>query len=253
MYSPRLDIVRSFANPSRLSFSKELRETISSLSDIKFEQVNGCPRKLFLLMGDILEHAKSHSLGELVDSEYKQLLEDARFKLHSWDVNDGKYPNDDQRWMAVAEAFRHACILYTSRLIDMYQPAEAAIIQSSVTAILDSVAEIPADCYLIELLVMPLFMAGTDALSRHARHYVLLRLDHIKSMAGVGNDLTRALLKSVWDAREDQEKYDSRNIPWVWFVRFFFFFKSFCIIIVANASRRVILRQIKRTTILSYD
>ncbi|KGO56660.1 Copper amine oxidase, N2-terminal [Penicillium expansum] len=214
-----LDIVRSFANPSRLSFSKELRETISSLSDIKFEQVNGCPRKLFLLMGDILEHAKSHSLGELVDSEYKQLLEDARFKLHSWDVNDGKYPNDDQRWMAVAEAFRHACILYTSRLIDMYQPAEAAIIQSSVTAILDSVAEIPADCYLIELLVMPLFMAGTDALSRHARHYVLLRLDHIKSMAGVGNDLTRALLKSVWDAREDQEKYDSRNIPWVWFAR----------------------------------
>lgn len=171
-------------------------------------------------MGNILDHGKAHSLGKLDDQQYKRLLEDARFMLHSWDVNDGSYPDDDQRWMAIAEAFRHACILHTSRLIDVEQPAEAAIIQSSVSAILDAVAEIPVDCYLLELLVMPLFMAGADALSRHARHYVLIRLDNIKSMAGVGNSLIRALLKSVWDARESKKKHDCRNIPWMWFVRF---------------------------------
>lgn len=223
-----------------------MRETISYLSDMKFEQVNGCPRELFLLMGNILEHAKAHSLGELHDSQYKWQLQDARFKLHAWEVNDGNYPDDDQRWTAVAEAFRHACILHTSRLIDVDQPAEAAIIQSSVTAILDSVAEIPADCYLLELLVMPLFMAGADALSRHARHYILLRLDNIKSMAGVGNVLTRCLLKSVWDARANQEKHECRNIPWMWFVRFV---KYLWINIVANTSRRVILLRSKRMII----
>ncbi|CAG8113250.1 unnamed protein product [Penicillium salamii] len=215
-----LDIIRSFASPSRLCFSQELRETISSLSKIDFEQVNGCPRKLFLLMGKILEHGKAHSAGKLDDLQFTRLLENARFQLYSWNANDGKYPDNDKRWIAVAEAFRHACILYTSRLIDMTQPAEAVIIQTSVTAILDYVAEIPADCYLLELLVMPLFIAGADALSPHARHYVIMRLDNIKAMAGVGNDLIRTLLQSVWDARANQKKHDRSNIPWMWFVCF---------------------------------
>ncbi|CAG8364915.1 unnamed protein product [Penicillium salamii] len=215
-----LDIIRSFASPSRLCFSQELRETISSLSKIDFEQVNGCPRKLFLLMGKILEHGKAHSAGKLDDLQFTRLLENARFQLYSWNANDGKYPDNDNRWIAVAEAFRNACILYTSRLIDMTQPAEAVIIQTSVTAILDYVAEIPADCYLLELLVMPLFIAGADALSPHARHYVIMRLDNIKAMAGVGNDLIRTLLQSVWDARANQKKHDRSNVPWMWFVCF---------------------------------
>ncbi|KAK9854433.1 hypothetical protein MYU51_004483 [Penicillium brevicompactum] len=214
-----LDIIRSFASPRRLCFSQDLRETISSLSGIEFEQVNGCPRKLFLLMGRILEHGKAHSEGGLNDSQLRCLLESARFELYTWNANDGKYPDNDKRWMAIAEAFRHACILYTSRLIDMGQPAESAIIQISVTAILDHVAEIPADCYLLELLVMPLFIAGADALSPYTRHYVIMRLDNIKAMAGVGNELIRVLLKSVWDARGNQKKHDKSNIPWMWFTR----------------------------------
>lgn len=220
----RLDIIRSFASPRRLCFSQDLRETISSLSGIEFEQVNGCPRKLFLLMGRILEHGKAHSEGGLNDSQLRCLLESARFELYTWNANDGKYPDNDKRWMAIAEAFRHACILYTSRLIDMDQPAESAIIQISVTAILDHVAEIPADCYLLELLVMPLFIAGADALSPYTRHYVMMRLDNIKAMAGVGNELIRVLLKSVWDARGNQKKHDKSNIPWMWFVCFYRYF-----------------------------
>ncbi|CAG7931643.1 unnamed protein product [Penicillium olsonii] len=213
-----LDIIRSFANPSRLCFSQELREKLSSLSSIDFEQVNGCPRKLFLLMGTILEHGKAHSSGGLDELKFQQLLESARFELYACNLDNGEYPDNDQRWIAVAEAFRHACILYTSRIIDLTQPAEAAVIQHSVTAILDHVAEIPVNCYLIELLVMPLFIAGADALSAHARHYILMRLDNIKALAGVGNDLIGSLLKMVWDARGNQQKHDRSNIPWMWFV-----------------------------------
>lgn len=62
--------------------------------------------------------------------------------------------------MHVAEAFRHACMLRALRLLDITESAEAARMQESVTAILDSVAEIPSDSCLIELMVLPLLWRG---------------------------------------------------------------------------------------------
>lgn len=171
-------------------------------------------------MGNVMEHAKAHTTGKIETPEYERLLHACRYKFYSWRLKTDSYPNDDPRWPAVAEAFRHACILHTSRLLDMTQPAEAPIIQNSVTAILDSLAEIPAECRLIELVVMPLFMAGADALSPYARHYVLLRFDHVRSHGGVANHMSISLLKSVWDGRGRQAKHDSSNISWVWFVSY---------------------------------
>ncbi|KAJ5990994.1 hypothetical protein N7522_011201 [Penicillium canescens] len=214
-----LDIIRSLADPQKLCFSPALRETIANLSDLKFEQVNGCPREVFLIIGTVLEHAKAHETGYIDTPQYERLLNAARYDLHTWRLLPGVYPNDHSRWPAIAEAFRHACILHTSRLLDLYQPAEATMIQTSVTAILDAIAEIPPDCHLIELLVMPLFMAGTDALSSYARHYVLLRLEHIKVRAGFGHPTPISLLQSVWDARGKQAKDDNRNVPWMSFTR----------------------------------
>ncbi|CAG8210560.1 unnamed protein product [Penicillium nalgiovense] len=215
-----LDIIRSLADPRRLCFSPELRAAVATLSDLKFERVNGCPREIFLIMGNVMEYAKAHATDKIETPEYERLLNTCRYELYSWRLKPDRYPNDNPRWPAVAEAFRHACILHTSRLLDMAQPAEAPIIQNSVTAILDSLAEIPADCRLIELVVMPIFMAGADALSPYARHYVLLRFDHIRSHGGVTSEMSVSLLKSVWDARGRQAKHDSSNIPWVWFVSY---------------------------------
>ncbi|KAJ5317143.1 hypothetical protein N7508_001651 [Penicillium antarcticum] len=214
-----LDIIRSLADPQKLCFPPSLRETIAKLSDLKFEQVNGCPRELFLIIGTVMEHAKAHEAGHMDTLQYERFLNAARDELHAWRLSPGIYPSDHSRWPAVAEAFRHACILHTSRLLDVYQPAEATMIQISVTAILDAIAEIPPGCHLIELLVMPLFMAGTDALSSYARHYVLLRFDHIKARAGFGHPAPLSLLQSVWDARGSQIKDDNRNVPWMSFTR----------------------------------
>ncbi|CAI7606543.1 unnamed protein product [Penicillium bialowiezense] len=168
-------------------------------------------------MGKAMEHAKSHALGNMSASDFHSSLSSCQVELNSWRLPTHGYPNDNPRWLAVAEAFRHACILHTSRLMDVSQPAEAQIIQNSVTAILDAVAQIPAECRLIELLVMPLFLAGADALSPYARHYVLLRFDHVKNHGGLGNQMPISLLKSVWDGRGRQPKHDSSNVYWVWF------------------------------------
>ena len=205
------------------------------MSDGKLEQVNGCPRALLLMMGNILEHAKAHATEQIDDAQYETLLEDARYMLYSWNSSSASYPDDNPRWLAVAEAFRHACILHTSRLLDAAQPAEAPVIQQSVTAILDAVAEIPSDCYLLELLVMPLFMAGTDTLSAHSRHYILLRLDQIKCKAGFGNPLPNSLLESVWEARANQPKKEHTNIPWMQFVSVIY--EKACSCCVANWQR----------------
>ncbi|KAJ5776102.1 uncharacterized protein N7511_001113 [Penicillium nucicola] len=215
----RLDIIRSLADPRKLCFSPALRETIANRSDLKFEQVNGCPRELFLIIGSVLEFAKAYESGHMDTRQYERLLNAARYDLHAWQLSSGVYPDDHSRWPAVAEAFRHACILHTSRLLDVYQPAEATIIQISVTAVLDAISEIPPNCHLIELLVMPLFMAGTDALSSYARHYVLLRYEHIKARAGFGHPAPISLLQSVWDGRGRQSKDDDRNVPWMSFTR----------------------------------
>jgi hypothetical protein len=229
----RLDAIRSLSNPERLCFSPELRQTIMNLSNVKFELVNGCPRDLFLMMGNALEYSKLYSSGKIDYVRYKQLIEETRFRIYSWQLGDGFYPDVDSRWGFVAEAYRHACIIHTTRLLDEYMPVETPIIQASVTAILDSVSEIPTECYLLELLVLPLFIAGTECLSSHARHYVLLRLENIRAMAGVGNSLTNALLKCVWDARGNQAKNDHRNIPWMLFVSW----SDFRYMIPANLSR----------------
>jgi hypothetical protein len=213
-------VIRSLSDPKRICFSSGLRQTIIALSTPKFEQVNGCPRDLFLMVGDALEYAKSHEMGRIDRQQYKQLLLGVQLKMYSWQLSDwafldGDY-GDNKSWAAVGESFRHAFILYTSRMLSPERPADAAIIQDSVTAILDSVSEIHTGP--IELVILPLFIAGADCLSRHSRHYVILRLDGITSISGFSTDLPKMLLRQVWDARESQRKQERENILWTTFV-----------------------------------
>ena len=212
----RLDVIRSLSDPRRLSFSSELRQTIIAFSTPKFEQVNGCPRELFLMVGDALEHAKSHGVGKIDHVKYRELVMGVHLQINAWQVAHWSFPDNDSRWNAVGEGFRHSLLLYTSRILSPEQPAETSFIQQSVTAVLDAVSDIPHR--LIELMIMPLFIAGTDALSLHSRHYVLLILDTIKSIAGFSNDLPKRLLQQVWEARGNQPKRDPRNILWTSFV-----------------------------------
>ncbi|KAJ5166698.1 fungal-specific transcription factor domain-containing protein [Penicillium canariense] len=210
-----LDIIRAFSVPDRLCFTQELRKKLLSLCDLRFEAVNGCPRELVLIIGEILEHAKAHSSSSLATGNYNKHIRTLIQKLYIWDASRCFYPDEDPLWHCIAEAFRHTCILRAWRLLDPTESATEPHIQESVTAILDSLATVPGNSPLIELTVMPLFMAGADSLSPHSRHYVLLRLGEIKARSEMGISAPQTLLKRVWQARAQQPRFDKRNIPWM--------------------------------------
>jgi hypothetical protein len=103
--------------------------------------------------------------------------------------------------MHVAKAFRHAYILKALRLLDITESAEVAQIQELVAAILDVVIEIPLESSLIELIVLPLFIAGVNSLALYSRHYIILRLLEIKARLEMSNAALIDLLKEVWKCR----------------------------------------------------
>ncbi|EHK19371.1 uncharacterized protein TRIVIDRAFT_125946, partial [Trichoderma virens Gv29-8] len=214
----RLDIIRAFAHPERLCFPTDVREFIIELSDNKLEMVNGCPREIMLLMGEALDRAKAYAEWKIGHMEYSQAIRAIIRKLYSWNSSRVAYPTNDPLWLNVAETFRHACILRSLRLLDDTQPAEDPEIQESVTAILDAASAIPGDNALIELLIMPLFMAGADSLSPHSRHYVLLRFVEIKARGEMSIQSPRDLLHRVWEARSKRPKHDRTNVPWMIYV-----------------------------------
>lgn len=118
----------------------------------------------------------------------------------------------------MSNAFRHACILRAWRLLDPSESASEPRIRDSVSEILDSVANIPSSSPLLELMVLPLFLAGADSLVAHSRHYVILRFEQIKARSEIGNMAFLTLLEKVWNARAEQPKHDTSNIPWMKFV-----------------------------------
>ncbi|KAJ5096933.1 fungal-specific transcription factor domain-containing protein [Penicillium angulare] len=209
-----LDIIRSFSAPERLCFPQKLREKLLSLCDLRFESVNGCPRELVLVIGDVLEHTKAHSTGRISTEDFRDVLKGSIQKFYLWDSSRCFFPDANSLWLSVAEAYRHTCILSTRRLLDDTESASTPHIQESVNHILDSISNIPATSPLIELLVLPLFIAGADCLSQHSRHYILLRYAEIKARSEMGNSAPQDILEKVWKARAQQTAHDRGNVPW---------------------------------------
>ncbi|PYH92760.1 C6 zinc finger domain protein [Aspergillus ellipticus CBS 707.79] len=212
-----LDIIRAFAGSERMCFSQDIRELVACASDMKLELVNGCPREVFLIIGGALEKAKEYTLGWLSSDKYQTALLLARHKLYSWDPQGREYPSLDPMWLAIAEAFQFACILRILRLLDPLKSPRATDIQECVTRILDATALVSSRCSLLELLVLPLFMAGADSLSRHSQYYVLTRLREIERRSEFRNPVPVELLRKVWDARAEQTPDDDTNISWTTF------------------------------------
>jgi hypothetical protein len=186
----------------------------------RFELVNGCPREIFLIIGAVLDKAKEYKMGWTSDEDFRSTLMSAKFELHAWDPKDKTYPSSDPRWISVAIAFQYACILHVHRLLDPSQPASSPEIQAAVVKTLDATAEIPSECSLIELLILPLFMAGADSLSRHSQYYVLSRFREIERRSEMRNPVPADLLKQVWAAREAETSAAGHegNISWRDFV-----------------------------------
>ncbi|CAG8910053.1 unnamed protein product [Penicillium egyptiacum] len=139
----RLDIIRSLADPQKLCFSPALREIIVNLSDLKFEQVNGCPRELFLTIGTVLGHAKAHEIGHMDGHPPIRASSHCR---PVWPLHVASFTGRISKLPFTLAGSRRSI---PTRLNTAHIPlvrcvrAEATIIQISVTAILDAIAEIP--------------------------------------------------------------------------------------------------------------
>ncbi|KAJ5882348.1 fungal-specific transcription factor domain-containing protein [Penicillium soppii] len=210
-----LDIIRAFSAPERLSLTQDHRQRLLSLVGLKFEAVNGCPREIVLIIGEVLQGAKSQASSQLGMEQYLYTLRESIRRLYLWDSSNCTYPDDNSLWLSVAECFRHACVLRALRLLNVTESAEEPQIQNSVTAILNAVATIPGNSPLIELMVLPLFMAGADCLSPHSRHYILLRLAEIKVRSEMNNTVPKQLLEKVWEKRRQQPRHNRKNVPWM--------------------------------------
>jgi len=191
---------------------------VASASGDRFELVNGCPREIFLVIGRVLDKAKEYKNGWTTDGDFRSTLLLANRDLYSWNPRDKTYPSADPRWLKVAVAFQFACILHVHRLLDPLRPARSPEIQEAVAKILDSTADIPVDCSLIELIILPLFMAGADSLSPHSQYYVLGRYREIERRSEMRNPVPTDLLKQLWAARSAQAPGHEENISWRDFV-----------------------------------
>lgn len=171
-----------------------------------------------MIIGNVLEHTKAYSAGAISHKDFGDGLQSLIQKLSNWDPSRCFYPDTDPLWLSIAEAYRHTCILRARRSLNETEPATEYHIQESVNQILDAIARIPASSPLIELLILPLFIAGADCLSIHSRHYILLRLDEIKARSEMSISAPQTILQKVWEARAQQSAHDRCNVPWMPFV-----------------------------------
>ena len=210
--------MRGISGAEKLSFSPGDRQKIIEASGPEFEVICGCPKELFLILGDVTAKGKLHLAKEISTDTFERLLAKNERELLIWNENRDIYPTADPHWKLLADAFRHAAILRILRFPDTFsRSADFPEIQQSVNKILDVASEVPTTSPLSKRLLLPLFMAGADSLIPHQRHYILMRIQEIQDHTGF---LTTApsLLKQVWDARAAQDPKDRSNIPWMEFV-----------------------------------
>ena len=213
-----LDMMRGISGAEKLSFSQEDRERIVNASGADFEITCGCPKELFLILGDVMERGKLYLAGQITAETFERKLARNERELLIWNEERDIYPTRDEHWKCLADAFRHAAILRVLRFPDTFsRSADFPEVQQSVTKILDVASEVPASSSLAKRLLLPLFMAGADSLVPHQRHYILMRIQEIQDQTGF---VTTAplLLKKVWYDRKKQNKNDKTNVPWMEYV-----------------------------------
>jgi hypothetical protein len=215
-----LDVLRAFSGPERMCFSWDLLQAVAEASSSHFERVNGIPRGMVLIMGSLLWDAKHHEAGELAEDQYVHKLNGALDSLKEFDVNEERqYPDNELGWDSIAESFRHACILRVLRLLDPFRPPHDDEIQLHVMTVLEATAEIPNESRLIELLIMPIFIAGTDTIEKHSRRYVINVIDTIWARSGMANSTPKNILLKLWDERDNQDEGDDTYVSWTKYVR----------------------------------
>jgi len=103
----------------------------------------GCPKELFLALGEVIFKGKMYLSGEISTVEFRTSLAKSE-RLRDWQAKRDIFPTNDPHWRLLANAFRHALILQVLRFPDTFgRHADSLEVQRSVVGILDAAAGLP--------------------------------------------------------------------------------------------------------------
>ncbi|OLN88087.1 hypothetical protein CCHL11_00006 [Colletotrichum chlorophyti] len=217
-----LDVLRGFSGAEKLTYSEEVRLCVANNNSLhsSIHTLVGCPPPIFRSIGDVIASAKRHLAGDISTAEFRLVLENAENFLRGLPLDTLNYPTAHSEWRHLAEAYRHACLLRIMRWPDTFSvPCEDSLIQDSVSAILDSCAEVPMESSFYKRFLFPLFLAATDTSVKHQIHYASLCIAKIRSSTGFRHSAMMEVLEAVWDERSRNTR-NWTNVPWMEFVSY---------------------------------
>ncbi|RAH44523.1 uncharacterized protein BO95DRAFT_464767 [Aspergillus brunneoviolaceus CBS 621.78] len=177
-YPPRYIILEepSLQRHQRAENLSPGQHTISDASTpvdhISLSETIGRPGELFYRISGVINSGQQYLAGTLSVSEFEHILEAAEQFFRTWDADTEKRAALGSDQKALAEAYRHTCIIRVLRFPDTWRiPCEDPTIAASVVGILDAAASIPTASPWFKRLLFPLFIAGAETSVPHQQRF----------------------------------------------------------------------------------
>ncbi|RAL07880.1 uncharacterized protein BO97DRAFT_428920 [Aspergillus homomorphus CBS 101889] len=198
-----LNLLRGFSGAEKLAYDEDVHRCVLQFDHFNLESMFGCPVDLFYRISRILSSAKHYLAGALSFYNFEQTLAEAERFFRTWVAKDSietdpapspstsLFPPSTltDEWKALAEAYRHACIIRVLRFPDTRLiPCEDPTIEASVVGILDAAASIATESPLVQAVAVP---------ALHCRRRNV-----------------RAASAAVWEEIAQQVD-ESKNVPWM--------------------------------------
>ncbi|KAF1976476.1 hypothetical protein BU23DRAFT_27673 [Bimuria novae-zelandiae CBS 107.79] len=207
------DLLRGFSGAEKLAFPANVRHFVATSANSTLTSLVGCPVEVFIAISDTLAAGKEYLANELDKERFQSSLDETLLHLQAWDPSSGRYPNADLEWTHLGEAFRQVAILRVLRFPDPFSiPCTDPRIRAPVEAILDASTRVSRNSSYCKRLLFPLFLAAAETASPHQQQYVIMYVDHIKSMTGITYHSINELLEKTWRDRINSD--GQRNVPW---------------------------------------
>jgi hypothetical protein len=138
-----------------------------------------------------------------------------RSRLSNWVMDPPAGPQpamteaDNALLQHISEAFRHAALLYTERLGSPHLPPSSAPIQTLVSAALRHISAIPVASCVNKFLLWPVFIVGTECVTKIDRDIIRQRCVEITRESGFWNNMScLEVLERVWSEDDAGESWE---------------------------------------------
>ncbi|RAK81603.1 fungal specific transcription factor domain-containing protein [Aspergillus fijiensis CBS 313.89] len=171
-----LDLLRGFSGAEELAeelaYDDGTHQHVRDFDHISLSETFGCPGELFYRISGVINSGQQYLAGTLSVSEFEHILEAAAQFFRTWDADSEKRAALGSEQKALAEAYRHTCIIRVLRFPDTWRiPCEDPMIAASVVGILDAAASIPTASPCFKRPLFPLFIAGAETSVPHQQRF----------------------------------------------------------------------------------